>query len=341
MDRLLALAAAAERQTGRFEDGIAPRAAGDPDLAPLPVPGRGVARRSWRPGPVRVAGRSRAGRAAVVAAAGQRARRFAVGPGRAGASCAPNLRAQVQRLLRDPRSDRFVSRFVGQWLQTRDVDTVNIAGDGGRALTPALRRLMRAETEMLFAHVMREDRDVMELVTADYSFLNGTLARHYGIAGVEGPALRRVTLPAGSHARRRADPRQRPGRHLEPHPHLAGQARPVRAGQPAGRAAAAAAAQRPQPGRRGKKGERAQERCASNWSSTGETRAAPAATCAWIRWAWRWSASTAIGRWRERYGQRGRDRRTPRSRCRPVSRSPVWTGCGRCWWPAASRSTGR
>jgi hypothetical protein len=106
-----------------------------------------------------------------------------------------NLRRELRRLLRDPRSDRLVSRFVGQWLQTRDVDTVNISSERFRELSPALRRLMRVETEMLFAHILREERDAMEMLTADYTFANGALARHYGLPGIEGPEMRRVPLP--------------------------------------------------------------------------------------------------------------------------------------------------
>ncbi len=195
--RLLDLAAAAERQGGRFEDGIAQA------LQAILISPRFLFRTEAAPETAAVAGVTPLDDHALAA----RLSSLLLGsvPDDPLWTLArknelrPNLRAQVIRLLRDPRSDRFVSRFVGQWLQTRDVDTVNFAGDGGRAFTPALRRLMRSETEMLFAHIMREDRDVMELVTADYSFLNGALARHYGIAGVEGPALRRVALPPGSH----------------------------------------------------------------------------------------------------------------------------------------------
>jgi hypothetical protein len=197
MARLLELAAAAERQTGRFEDCIAhalqailtsPRflfriedAAGTPASGPAqPLDDHALAARLS---------------ALLLGSVPDDPLWALAGRGQ----LRPNLADQVRRLLRDPRSDRFVSRFVGQWLQTRDMDTVIVAGDGGRAMTPALRRLMRAETEALFAHVMREDRDVLELLTADYSFLNATLAGHYDIEGVEGPALRRVALPAGSH----------------------------------------------------------------------------------------------------------------------------------------------
>jgi hypothetical protein len=119
-----------------------------------------------------------------------------------------NLAAQVDRLLADERAQRFVENFVGQWLQTRDVEAVNI--DARRALgirdsdqarrifNSRLRRNMREETEMLFAHVLAENRPTTELLTADYTFLNEPLARFYNIPGVEGGEMRKVTLPPDS-----------------------------------------------------------------------------------------------------------------------------------------------
>jgi len=119
-----------------------------------------------------------------------------------------NLTAQVNRLLDDPRSGRLVENFVGQWLQTRDVESVNI--DPRRALgirdsdaarrifNPRLRRSMREETEMLFAHLLAKDRPATELLTADYTFLNEALAKFYGIPGVQGIEMRLVSLPPES-----------------------------------------------------------------------------------------------------------------------------------------------
>lgn len=122
-----------------------------------------------------------------------------------------SLSAQVARMLKDPKSQAFVRNFPGQWLQARDIETVPInarailgAGDarGNRAshidLDSAMRKAMRAETEMTFDYVLREDRSVLELIDSDYTFLNARLATHYGIPGVEGDQLRRVILPAGS-----------------------------------------------------------------------------------------------------------------------------------------------
>ena len=165
-----------------------------------------------------------------------------------------NLAAQVRRLLADPRAEQLVSNFAGQWLQTRDVESVSIdarvvqardagteaegrqrferfrkinedidiatrAGDeprvvelknelgemrakfrGGKRIefSAELRTAMRREAEMLFRHLLREDRSALELLEADYTFLNEPLAQHYGIPGVQGREMRLVKLPADS-----------------------------------------------------------------------------------------------------------------------------------------------
>jgi len=158
-----------------------------------------------------------------------------------------NLGAQVKRMLGDARSQELVENFVGQWLQVRDVEGIDInarivlARDSGQEgsfqrdrrrfqelrdipdekLTPEqrveiekmreqlrrrqnrpqveldrdLRRALRQETEMLFAHVLRADRSVLELINSGYTFLNERLAKHYGITNVLGNEMRRVDLP--------------------------------------------------------------------------------------------------------------------------------------------------
>ncbi|MBX9578803.1 MAG: DUF1592 domain-containing protein [Gemmataceae bacterium] len=107
----------------------------------------------------------------------------------------PNLGRQVRRMLAGPKAGRFFEDFSGQWLRTRnallapttfkDMDWID-----------ALRPLMKRETDLLFEFVAREDRDLAELLTADYTFLNEKLATHYGIPGVKGEEFRRVPLPA-------------------------------------------------------------------------------------------------------------------------------------------------
>ncbi|HUF72340.1 MAG TPA: DUF1592 domain-containing protein [Gammaproteobacteria bacterium] len=105
------------------------------------------------------------------------------------------LEAQVRRMLADERSDALVANFVGQWLQLRNLET-RVRPD--LLMFPDfddnLRKAFRRETEMLFASVLRGDRPIHELMTADYSFVNERLARHYGIDGVYGSRFRRVEL---------------------------------------------------------------------------------------------------------------------------------------------------
>ena len=161
-----------------------------------------------------------------------------------------NLHAQVTRMLADTRSQEFVRHFVGQWLQARDIESVQInafavisrdqtpdpAVEKRRArfrelsrkpsetltdlekkeleqirgsfggsfrrfrefeLNGELRRTMRRETEMLFGYVVRNGRNVLELIDSNYTFLNERLARYYGINDVKGDEMRRVDLPAG------------------------------------------------------------------------------------------------------------------------------------------------
>ncbi|MGE4178736.1 MAG: DUF1592 domain-containing protein [Limisphaerales bacterium] len=164
-----------------------------------------------------------------------------------------NLDAQVRRMLADSKAEELVRHFVGQWLQARDIETIQIDarqvlareatpdpdqdrrrqrfrelrdrpetsltpeekkeleairgtffrrfGRAPRAeLTGDLRRAMRRETEMVFAHVLREDRSLLELLDSDYTFLNERLARHYGLTNlnVTGDAMVRVQLPPDS-----------------------------------------------------------------------------------------------------------------------------------------------
>jgi hypothetical protein len=117
------------------------------------------------------------------------------------------LRPQLERMLNDGRSNRFVRHFVGQWLQSRDVETVPIQprvvlgikkqDDGDKIFSPKLRAAMREETERLFEHVLRKKLPAEELLTANYGFLNQTLAAFYGIQGVKGADFQRVEFPEG------------------------------------------------------------------------------------------------------------------------------------------------
>jgi hypothetical protein len=104
------------------------------------------------------------------------------------------LAAQVRRMLADPRASAFVSNFAGQWLYLR-----NVASTGPVQLVfpdydDTLREAFRRETELFFESIVREDRSVLDLLRADYTFLNERLAKHYGIPNVKGSHFRRVSL---------------------------------------------------------------------------------------------------------------------------------------------------
>jgi hypothetical protein len=104
------------------------------------------------------------------------------------------LAAQVERMLADPRSYALVSNFAGQWLQLRNLQSASPVADLFPDFDDNLRQAFRIETEMLFDSVMREDRPVVELLDANYTFVNERLARHYGIPDVYGSQFRRVEL---------------------------------------------------------------------------------------------------------------------------------------------------
>ena len=104
------------------------------------------------------------------------------------------LEQQVRRMLADPRADALVSNFVGQWLFLRNLPTVLPDPRKDPDFDEGLRTGFRRETEMLAGSILREDRSVLDLLTADYTFVNERLAKHYGIPGVRGDHFRRVKL---------------------------------------------------------------------------------------------------------------------------------------------------
>jgi len=104
------------------------------------------------------------------------------------------LREQVERMLDDPRSSALTENFAGQWLYLRNLDIKDASTYLFPDFDDNLRNSFRRETELLFEHVMREDRSVLELLTADYTFVNERLAKHYGIEGVYGSRFRRVEV---------------------------------------------------------------------------------------------------------------------------------------------------
>ncbi|HEY2842527.1 MAG TPA: DUF1592 domain-containing protein, partial [Bryobacteraceae bacterium] len=105
------------------------------------------------------------------------------------------LDQQVKRMLADDRSAAFVKNFAGQWLMLRNLQSALPDPNEFPNFDDNLRQAFRQETEMFFASVMHEDRSVLDLLNADYTFVNERLARHYGIPGIYGSQFRRVTLP--------------------------------------------------------------------------------------------------------------------------------------------------
>ncbi|HUP51593.1 MAG TPA: DUF1592 domain-containing protein [Longimicrobiales bacterium] len=102
------------------------------------------------------------------------------------------LEQQVERLLADPRSEVLATRFASQWLRLQDTDKNSPDTYLYPDFTAQLRSDMVRETQLLFDHLVRNDRSLFELITADYTFVNERLARHYGIPGVAGAEFRRV-----------------------------------------------------------------------------------------------------------------------------------------------------
>ena len=104
------------------------------------------------------------------------------------------LEAQVRRMLADPRAESFTNAFTGQWLQLRNLDKVMPDLLLFPDFDDNVRQALRRETELLFTHVVRDNRPATELLDADYTFVNERLARHYGIPNVYGSRFRRVSI---------------------------------------------------------------------------------------------------------------------------------------------------
>jgi len=104
------------------------------------------------------------------------------------------LEREVRRMLTDPKAEALVDNFAGQWLHLRNVPNVLPNSDLFPDFDDNLRQSMRRETELFFESVIHEDRNVLDLITADYTFINERLARHYGIPDIYGSRFRRVTI---------------------------------------------------------------------------------------------------------------------------------------------------
>jgi hypothetical protein len=104
------------------------------------------------------------------------------------------LERQVRRMLDDEKSRSLVENFASQWLHLRNLERAKPDVIDFYEWDDNLRQAFQMETELFFDSIVREDRSVLDLITADYTFLNERLARHYGIPGIHGPRFRRVAL---------------------------------------------------------------------------------------------------------------------------------------------------
>ena len=108
---------------------------------------------------------------------------------------AAGLEAQARRMLADPRAEALATRFASQWLRLQDIEKVHPDALQYPNFNSQLGDDMKRETELFFYGLVRENRSILELFTANYTYLNESLARHYGIDGVTGADFRRVRYP--------------------------------------------------------------------------------------------------------------------------------------------------
>jgi mono/diheme cytochrome c family protein len=109
------------------------------------------------------------------------------------------LRAQVERMLKDPKASAFTENFVGQWLALRDIDFTEPSMILYPEFDDMLKVSMVKEAQLFFEELLKNDLSIANVVSSDFAMLNGRLARHYGIPDVEGWSFRKVALPPGSH----------------------------------------------------------------------------------------------------------------------------------------------
>ena len=159
------------------------------------------------------------------------------------------LQRQVRRMLADPRSQALVDDFAGQWLHIRNVAGFQPSPELLFHFDDNLRQAFERETKLFFESIIRENRSVLDLLDADYTFLNERLAKHYGIAGVYGERFRRVSLPGDSVRRGLLGQGSILTGTSRGESDVAGHSRQVDPGEHSGDAAAAAAAERAGPRR--------------------------------------------------------------------------------------------
>ena len=105
-----------------------------------------------------------------------------------------NLPGQVHRMLTSPKAHALVENFAGQWLQIRNLDSLQPDKDYFREYDEGLRKAMQKETQLFFANILGEDHSILEFLTADYTFVNGRLARFYGMPNINGEEFQKVSL---------------------------------------------------------------------------------------------------------------------------------------------------
>ena len=146
-------------------------------------------------------------------------------------------------MLADPRAtDALVDDFAAQWLNLRRVEEVVVDPERYPNYDVSLLQAFQQETELFVGSTLREDRSVVDLLNADYTFVNERLARHYGIPGIYGSRFRRVTLPNHDQRGGLLGAGRAAGDDVVSRPHVAGAARQMAAEQhlrPAGAAASA------------------------------------------------------------------------------------------------------
>ena len=152
------------------------------------------------------------------------------------------LEEQARRMLLDVRSEALGERFAAQWLRLQDMAKVKPDLFWYPDFTQQIELDMRRETQLFFNNLVREDRDVLELYNANYTFLNERLASHYGIRGVVGGRVPAGRIPSGGRAKRSSGSWKRAASDLDGEPDVAGQSGEMGDGGAVGHTAAAASA---------------------------------------------------------------------------------------------------
>ena len=222
-----------------------------------------------------------------------------------------NLEAQVRRMLKDPKAAGLVDNFFGQWLELRMVQTVAPDPKKFPSFNDDLRSAMVKETELFCEAIVKEDRSILDFLDADFTFVNEPLARHYGIEGIKGEQLQRVTMTGKARQQRggiltqasiltatskptgTSPPKEGNGSWTISWPRRRSRLRPMSMTCPRKNAC--------------------RSRCGNALSCIEPIRRAPLVMTDWIRWASPWSHSTpsaAGGRWMESF------RSTPPRSCR-------------------------